>query len=120
VSPMINPDVIKACKEAGVPVMPGAYTPTEIMAAWNYGADVVKVFPARSLGPSYIKDVLNALPFLRLMPTGGIDQTNLGAYLASGVEAVGVGGNLIDAKVIGAQDWAAVTQTAASYTQIIR
>src|SRR5688572_3220728 len=73
VSPMLNPDLIKGCKEAGVPVMPGAYTPTEIVAAWNYGADVVKVFPARALGPSYIKDVLAALPHLRLMPTGGID-----------------------------------------------
>lgn len=120
VSPMLNPDLIKGCNEAGVPVMPGAYTPTEIVAAWNYGADVVKVFPARSLGPSYIKDVLNALPHLRLMPTGGIDQNNLAAYLASGVAAVGVGGNLVDAKVIAAQDWEAITQTASNYTQIIR
>jgi 2-dehydro-3-deoxyphosphogluconate aldolase / (4S)-4-hydroxy-2-oxoglutarate aldolase len=120
VSPTLNPELIKACNEAGVPVMPGAYTPTEIVAAWNYGADIVKVFPARALGPSYIKDVLNALPHLRLMPTGGIDQSNLAAYLASGVAGVGIGGNLIDAKVIAAQDWAAVTQTASSYSQIVR
>jgi len=120
VSPTLNPELIKACKEAGVAVMPGAYTPTEILAAWNYGADIVKVFPSRSLGPAFIKDVLAALPHLRLMPTGGIDLGNIGAYMASGVVAVGVGGNLIDAKVIAAQDWATVTQTATAYTQIIR
>ena len=74
VTPIMRPEVIARCRAAGVPVMPGAYTPTEIAAAWDAGAAFVKVFPVRSLGPSYIKDVLAPMPFLKLMPTGGRSQ----------------------------------------------
>jgi 2-dehydro-3-deoxyphosphogluconate aldolase / (4S)-4-hydroxy-2-oxoglutarate aldolase len=112
VSPITHPDVLAACREAGVAVMPGAYTPTEIAAAWEAGADVVKVFPARGLGPGFIKDVLAPLPYLKLMPTGGVDASNMANYFQAGAVAVGIGGNLIDAAAIARGDWQAVTETA--------
>ncbi len=120
VSPHTDPAVITACKDAHIPVMPGAYTPTEIMTAWQSGADVVKVFPSRALGPAYFKDVLSALPHLRLMPTGGVDLDNIAAYLASGAVAVGMGGNLVNTHTVMAQDWATMTQTAQTYTRLIQ
>ncbi len=115
VSPTTKLAVIDVCKTAGVPIMPGAFTPTEIEAAWEAGADVVKVFPANTLGPGYIKAVLAPLPHIRLMPTGGIDLNNMAAYFKSGVVAVGVGGNLLDSAAIAAGDWGKITATAAEY-----
>ena len=92
--------------------MPGAMTPTEILAAWRAGADVVKVFPARALGPRYIADVLAPLPELPLMPTGGVDATNSAEYLRAGAVAVAVGGNLVDPTTVARADWAALTARA--------
>src|SRR5207244_3247319 len=81
VAPMTDPAVIWRCRLLEVACMPGALTPTEIVSAWHAGASVVKVFPARALGPSYIKDLREPLPFLRLMPTGGIGVENIAAYV---------------------------------------
>ncbi len=117
VTPVTRPRVIERCVKAKVPIMPGAYTPTEIAAAWDAGASFVKVFPARSLGPSYVKDVLAPMPFLRLMPTGGIDLSNMQAYFEAGAVAVGVGGSIIDARAIAAQHWRQVTSVAAHYVE---
>jgi len=117
VTPVTLPSVIERCRAAKVPIMPGAYTPTEIAAAWEAGASFVKVFPARNLGPSYVKDVLAPMPFLRLMPTGGIDLNNMQAYFDAGAVAVGVGGNIIDAKAIAARDWRQVTAVAEQYAE---
>ena len=88
--------------------MPGAMTPTEILAAWRAGADVVKVFPARVLGPRYIADVRAPLPEVRLMPTGGVDATNAAEYLRAGAIGVAVGGNLVDPAAVARADWAAL------------
>jgi 2-dehydro-3-deoxyphosphogluconate aldolase/(4S)-4-hydroxy-2-oxoglutarate aldolase len=87
-------------------------TPTEILAAWRAGADVVKVFPARALGPRYIADVLAPLPDVLLMPTGGVDATNAADYLRAGAVAVAVGGNLVDPAAVARADWAALTARA--------
>lgn len=95
VTPAVRPDVITMCRRYGVTVACGALTPTEILTAWEAGADIVKVFPASAFGPGYLKDVKAPLPQVRLMPTGGIDLSNLGAYLKAGAVAVGVGGNLV-------------------------
>ena len=84
VTPIVRRDVIAAGVEAGVPVACGAFTPTEIWDAWETGAALVKVFPARSLGPGYIKDILAPLPQLKLVPTGGIDVENCAAYIQAG------------------------------------
>jgi 2-dehydro-3-deoxyphosphogluconate aldolase / (4S)-4-hydroxy-2-oxoglutarate aldolase len=118
VSPTTNLATIAVCRQLQIAVMPGAFTPTEILAAWETGASAVKVFPARSMGPSYLKDVREPLPFLRLIPTGGIDRNNIEEYLKQGAFAVGVGGNLIDKQLIAARDWTALTERARAFMQV--
>lgn len=117
VTPTYEPDVIAAGQAADVPVACGAFTPTEILTAWRRGAALVKVFPARSLGPSYIKDVLAPLPDLRLVPTGGVSLENCAAFLDAGAYTVALGSNLVDAKLIKQHDWAALTTLARRYVE---
>ena len=100
VSPVFRREVIDVCHERDVAVAPGCFTPTEILDAHDYGADVVKVFPATALGPSYIKDVRAPLPQVRLMPTGGVTLDNAGEWIRAGAVAVGVGSALLDTKAI--------------------
>lgn len=120
VSPHTNLETIATCRQLGVPCMPGALTPTEIVTAWNAGASAVKVFPARAFGPAYIKDVLAPLPQLKLMPTGGVDLDNIGQFFKNGAFAVGLGSNLVDERLVAARDWAALTARASSYVQAVR
>lgn len=117
VSPVTRTEIIECCVAAGVAVMPGAMTPTEIATAWEAGADMVKVFPARGLGPNYIKDVLAPMPYLKLMPTGGVDLKNMQSYFEAGAVAVGIGGNMIDSVAIARGDWNKVTDTARQYAE---
>jgi 2-dehydro-3-deoxyphosphogluconate aldolase/(4S)-4-hydroxy-2-oxoglutarate aldolase len=112
VTPVVRPEVIAACRERGVPVLCGALTPTEALAAHEAGAEMVKIFPARAVGPQYIKDLLAPLPFLRLCPTGGVSAENARAYLEAGAAAVGIGGNLVAARAVAAGDWGAITEAA--------
>ena len=100
VSPVFRPEVIEACHEHQVPAIPGCLTPTEILAAHEAGADIIKVFPATALGPQYIKDVRAPLPQVKLMPTGGVTLDNAGDWIRAGAVAVGVGSALVDAKAI--------------------
>jgi len=102
VGPVFRPDVIRACHERDVPAMPGCFSPTEILAAHECGADIVKVFPATMLGPQFIKDVRAPLPQVKLMPTGGVTLDNAGDWIRAGAVAVGVGSALVDAKAIDA------------------
>jgi 2-dehydro-3-deoxyphosphogluconate aldolase/(4S)-4-hydroxy-2-oxoglutarate aldolase len=111
VTPIINKEVIRTCVLEDVPVFPGAYTPTEIYKAWHLGATMVKVFPASNLGPSYIKEVLAPLEYLKLLPTGGIGIDNFNAYLSAGAKGVGIGSHLFPKDVIQNQDWVALKQT---------
>lgn len=112
VTPAVRPEVIAACRERDVPVLCGALTPSEALAAHEAGAEMVKIFPARAFGPQYIKDILAPLPFLRLVPTGGVSAENARAYLDAGAAAVGIGGNLVAAGAVAAQDWGAITTAA--------
>ncbi len=105
VSPVLRPEVIKAAHEDGIPVMPGCFTPTEILTAWDLGADIVKVFPATSVGPGYLKDIRGPLPHVKLMPTGGVSIDNVGEWLKAGAVAVGVGSALVDTKAIAAKQF---------------
>jgi 2-dehydro-3-deoxyphosphogluconate aldolase/(4S)-4-hydroxy-2-oxoglutarate aldolase len=95
-----------------VPVLPGCFTPTEILDAWDAGADIVKVFPATALGPGFIKDVRAPLPQVKLMPTGGVTLDNAGEWIKAGAVAVGVGTALLDAKAIAAGDYATLRANA--------
>jgi 2-dehydro-3-deoxyphosphogluconate aldolase / (4S)-4-hydroxy-2-oxoglutarate aldolase len=100
VSPVFRPAVIEACHTGGVPAIPGCFSPTEILAAHEAGADVIKVFPATALGPQYIKDVRAPLPQVKLMPTGGVSIDNAGDWIRAGAVAVGIGSALLDMKAI--------------------
>ncbi|HSA96215.1 MAG TPA: bifunctional 4-hydroxy-2-oxoglutarate aldolase/2-dehydro-3-deoxy-phosphogluconate aldolase [Acidobacteriota bacterium] len=108
VSPATDMKTVKVCRDAGVLVAPGAFTPTEIVAAWQAGADIVKVFPATSLGPQFCRDLRGPLPEVRLMPTGGVTIENARDFIAAGAAAVGLGTALVDAKAVEAGDWEAL------------
>ena len=115
VSPILRRAVVETTKACGLVSMPGAYTPSEIADAWDMGADVVKVFPATSLGPGYFKDVLAPMPELKLMPTGGVGLDNMQAFFKAGCVAVGVGSALVDKAAIDAENWQVVTDIATKY-----
>ncbi len=117
VTPVLLPEVIAVGRSEGVPVICGAWTPTEILSAWRAGADLVKVFPAGVLGPAYIKDILGPLPDLLLVPTGGINLDNCAAFLAAGAYTVAIGGKLVSADIVQRKDWAALTALAKRYVQ---
>ncbi len=110
VSPVLDPDVVRICRDSDVFVAPGAFSPTEILAAWRLGADVVKVFPATSLGPKFFKDIKGPLPHVRLMPTGGVTIGNAREFLAAGACCVGIGTALLDKELIARGDWATLTE----------
>jgi len=100
VSPVFRPAIVHTCHECGIPAMPGCFSPTEILAAYECGADIVKVFPATMLGPQFIKDVRAPLPQVKLMPTGGVTVDNAGDWIRAGAVAVGLGSALVDAAAI--------------------
>jgi 2-dehydro-3-deoxyphosphogluconate aldolase/(4S)-4-hydroxy-2-oxoglutarate aldolase len=112
VGPVFRPDVIAACHERDVAAMPGCFSPTEILAAHECGADIVKVFPATALGPQFIKDVRAPLPQVKLMPTGGVTPDNAGEWIRAGAVAVGVGSALLDARAIEGGRWDVITENA--------
>jgi 2-dehydro-3-deoxyphosphogluconate aldolase / (4S)-4-hydroxy-2-oxoglutarate aldolase len=120
VGPTLCPGVVAMCARYDVVSIPGAYTPTEILAAWEAGADIVKVFPAGGLGPDYVKDLLGPLPQLRLLPTGGVNADNAAAFLEAGAIAVGVGGALVERDAVRRGDYARVTDCARRLTSTIR
>jgi 2-dehydro-3-deoxyphosphogluconate aldolase/(4S)-4-hydroxy-2-oxoglutarate aldolase len=105
VSPVCKREVIDACLALELPAMPGAFSPSEIQQTWEWGASVVKVFPANHLGRRYIKDVLAPLPHLRLMPTGGVNVDNMREFLKNGAFALGVGSSLINNETVADRDW---------------
>jgi 2-dehydro-3-deoxyphosphogluconate aldolase / (4S)-4-hydroxy-2-oxoglutarate aldolase len=120
VTPTVALPVVELCNRYGVPTVIGAFTPTEILAAWQAGADFVKVFPASAGGPRYLKDVRGPLPQVRLIPTGGVGPDNAAAYVEAGASALGVGGNLVDPALVAAEDWSAVEGRAAALVGIVR
>jgi len=120
VSPALNLDTIACCRELDVAVMPGALTPTEVVSAWNAGADLVKVFPAGALGgASYIKSLKAPLPQIDLVPTGGVTLANAGAFIEAGAAAVGVGVDLVDTKAIRAGQPEKITEAARAFIEAV-
>ncbi len=120
VTPALRPDVIACCKRHSIPVACGALTPSELLEAHELGADFVKLFPASVGGPRYVKDVLAPLPFLKIIPTGGVSPENARQYLDAGAVAVGLGGNLIPAAAVGSGDFAAVEHAARACAAAVR
>ncbi|MBN1764777.1 MAG: bifunctional 4-hydroxy-2-oxoglutarate aldolase/2-dehydro-3-deoxy-phosphogluconate aldolase [Sedimentisphaerales bacterium] len=117
VTPVVNPEVIRACNEHHIPVFPGAFTPTEIFHAWNLGADMVKLFPANRFGPSYIKEIKGPFDKVKLMPTGGVNVENLKEYHDCGADAFGVGSPLFHKDRVARKDWPWVRQQAARFVE---
>ena len=119
VSPVLQPDVVAACRDADVAVVPGCFSPTEILSAAAAGADIVKVFPATSLGPSFIRDVRAPLPELKLMPTGGVTRQNAGDWIRAGAVAIGVGTALVDAQAVRERRFDLLTEGARHFIRAV-
>ncbi len=117
VAPTLKAEVIELCRRYSVPVFPGAYTPTEILTAWELGADMVKVFPASIGGPAFIKAIKAPLQQIELIPVGGVTLENTADFLRAGASAVGVGGELLDPQLIQSEAWPALTERARRFAQ---
>ena len=120
VSPTVNKGVIEVCNRYDKLAMPGAFTPTEVLTAWESGADIVKVFPADIGGPNYLKTLHGPLPQVRLLPTGGVNLDTIADFLKAGACAVGLGGALVDQKAIAAGDMARIRSLAEQYVTIVK
>ena len=120
VAPTINLDVIQLCQRYDKLVMPGAFTPTEILTAWEAGADIVKVFPADVVGPAFFKALRGPLPQVRLMPTGGVDLTTAASFLKAGACCLGVGGQLVEPEAVAKRDFARIRDMAKQYVSIVK
>jgi len=120
VSPAVNIGVIELCKRYSKPIMPGALTPTEVVTAWQAGADIVKIFPSEITGPKYLKALHGPLPQIRLMPTGGVNLETATEFLRCGACALGVGRSLVDPRVVAAGDLKKIEALARQYVQIVK
>jgi 2-dehydro-3-deoxyphosphogluconate aldolase/(4S)-4-hydroxy-2-oxoglutarate aldolase len=120
VAPTLKIEVISLCNRYGIPVIPGCLTPTEMLTAWEAGADMVKLFPAEFGGPDLVKAILAPLPQLKIVPVGGVDLNTAAAFIRSGAAALGVGGSLVSQKLLDAADWPELTRRAAAFIQEIQ
>ena len=120
VAPNTDERVIGAAKRFGVPIIPGAFTPTEVVRAWDLGADAVKIFPASLGGPAYIKALKAPLPHIPLVPTGGVDEKTVSEFFKAGAFAVGAGGALFDQGRLKAKDYAGMTEAAARFMKALK
>lgn len=120
VAPIVDLPTIEMCRRYSVPVLPGALTPTEIVGAWQAGADFVKVFPATTGGPGLIRDLKGPLPHIKFVPTGGVKLDNLAEFLHAGASAVGVGSALVTKEALKNKDYAGLKATAAQWLQRAR
>jgi 2-dehydro-3-deoxyphosphogluconate aldolase/(4S)-4-hydroxy-2-oxoglutarate aldolase len=121
ISPSSEMDVIAHCNQAGVAVLPGALTPTEIVKAWRAGADMVKVFPCSAVGgASYLKAIKAPLPHIELVPTGGVSLETAASFIKAGASALGVGGDLVDVEAIRSGRGAEIAAKAKRYLEIVR
>jgi 2-dehydro-3-deoxyphosphogluconate aldolase/(4S)-4-hydroxy-2-oxoglutarate aldolase len=119
-APNLSPDVIRVCREARVPIIPGAFTPTEIVQAWNLGASLVKIFPAGPAGAGYIEEILFTLPDVRLAPAGGISLENVGDFIRAGAAAVGVGDQMISKDLLARREFSEITRRAQAFVQAVQ
>jgi 2-dehydro-3-deoxyphosphogluconate aldolase/(4S)-4-hydroxy-2-oxoglutarate aldolase len=120
VSPVFKPSVIHACCAIDIPLVCGAYTPTEAWCAHEAGADLIKIFPANDLGPDYMKALLAPMPQLPLVPTGGVTTQNCGLYLRIGCAAVAVGTSVVNSKLIKDENWQGITDRAQEYVKVVQ
>jgi 2-dehydro-3-deoxyphosphogluconate aldolase/(4S)-4-hydroxy-2-oxoglutarate aldolase len=115
VTPALRPEVITVCKRYSVPIFCGAFTPTEVVNAWELGADAAKIFPAEFFGPAYIKSLKGPLPHIEMVPTGGVNENNVADFLKAGAFATAAGSSLVDGKAFKEKNWAAITAKAKAF-----
>ena len=120
VSPTLNLEVIKVCRRYSKIIIPGTFTPTEILTAWEAGADIVKVFPASVGGPGYLKDILGPLPQVKLVPTGGVNLETTPEFIKAGAVAVAAGTSLVNKKAVSEQNWDAITEAARKFVAAVK
>ncbi len=120
VSPTLNLGVIEVCRRYSKIVIPGTFTPTEILTAWEAGADIVKVFPATVGGPQYLRDIKGPLPQIRLMPTGGVNLENTPDFIRAGAVAVAAGTSLVDKKAVKEKNYDLITETARKFVEAVK
>ena len=120
VSPSTNLDVIRLCRRYDKLVLPGAFTPTEVVTAWEAGADIVKIFPADVGGPAYLKALRGPLPQVRLLPTGGVDLTTAADFLRAGACALGVGSSLVEPKAVQQGDLQRIESLARQFVAVVQ
>jgi 2-dehydro-3-deoxyphosphogluconate aldolase / (4S)-4-hydroxy-2-oxoglutarate aldolase len=120
VSPSVNLEVIELCRRYSKLVMPGALTPTEVVTAWQAGADIIKIFPSELTGAKYIKALKAPLPQIRMMPTGGVNLDTAEEFLKAGACALGIGGSLVEPKAVAAGDLKRIEGLARLYVEIVR
>ena len=120
VCPITDKAIIDTVIRQGKVMIPGAYTPTEIINAWTLGGDVIKVFPSTALGPQYFKDILAPLPQMKLTPTGGVDAKNVGEWIKAGAVCVGAGSALVTKDAMVNKDWAGITAKAKAFTDAVK
>ena len=120
VAPSLDLDVIRLCHRYDKLAMPGAFTPTEVVRAWEAGADIVKIFPASVGGPAYLKALRGPLPQIRMMPTGGVNLQTLPDFLKAGACAVGLGGSLVEKQALQTGDLDRIRSLAAQYVELVR
>jgi 2-dehydro-3-deoxyphosphogluconate aldolase / (4S)-4-hydroxy-2-oxoglutarate aldolase len=119
VSPAFDRFVVRYCRDHHVPCLPGAFTPTELHEAWRAGATAVKLFPASTLGPRYLPEVLAPLPFLRVVPSGGVSLENAAEWIRAGAAAVSIGSALVSAALVKNESWAELTARARALVQSV-
>lgn len=120
VAPTVNLEVIRLCQRYDRLVMPGAFTPTEILAAWEAGADIVKVFPADVVGPAFFKALRGPLPQVRLMPTGGVDLNTAAAFLQAGACCLGIGSQLVEPRAVAERNFDRIRDLARQYVAAVK
>lgn len=120
VAPTVNVEVIRLCQRYDKLVMPGAFTPTEILTAWEAGADIVKVFPADVVGPAFFKALRGPLPQIRVMPTGGVDLNTAAEFLKAGACCLGIGNQLVEPKAVAERNFDRIRELARQYVDIVK
>jgi 2-dehydro-3-deoxyphosphogluconate aldolase/(4S)-4-hydroxy-2-oxoglutarate aldolase len=120
VSPHTDADVIAAARRAAAPAIPGAFTPTEIVRAWQLGASIIKVFPVGSVGPRYLRDVLAPLTDIPLLPTGGVTLDNAAEFIRAGARGLGLGSDLVPPRAVADRDFGRITERARAFVEEVR
>lgn len=120
VAPTLDLEAIALCNRYSIPVIPGCYTPTELLTAWESGADMLKLFPASFGGPDLVKAIMAPLPQLEIIPVGGVSLNTAAEFIKKGAAALGIGSSLINQELLDAADWAELTRRAAAFIQEVK